>query len=128
MRHRWGSQRLTYLSFALILMWTVYLTVLISSQPPRGADDPGALAVRFEEAVSARDNAEIKRLVFEADMETQSVDRLVSDARCGDRMRASDGHIAVYRADGSLCGRLAIAEHNGRWFIDPWADPLLLGR
>jgi hypothetical protein len=120
---RWGSKNLTYLSGAFLLAWTATLIVLIAHQPPVGADSPDGLAKAFSAAVAGNDRPAVERLINE-DVEPQVIDQLIQQSKCGNVIRATSTHLDILTAGDTRCGQLPIAEHRGRWFIDPWADPL----
>ena len=37
---------------------------------------------------------------------------------------SGSAYLELRGPDGESCGRLPIAEHSGRWYIDPWSNPL----
>ncbi|HCT81319.1 MAG TPA: hypothetical protein DGG94_11245 [Micromonosporaceae bacterium] len=117
------SQLLTYLTGTLLLLWTVIVVVLVSTEPDPGEADPSSLAAAFSHAVRSQDLAAGRRLVA-GDPGDERIIGLLKEARCGSSVEAPGDFLQIVTADGGICGRIPISRLDGRWYLDPWADPL----
>ncbi len=117
MTPRWGSKRLTYLSCAAMVLWIAAVTFLIARDPGPGESDPEALAAAFTRAMSTNDVDGVTRLVA-GSPEREAIEKLLREVSCGDEAGAVGSQLVIVRR-GTECGRLPIADHDGRWFIEP---------
>jgi len=126
-RTRWPLRRTVLVTGALLaLAWITTIVVLIHRSPEAGAASPAALASAYQQAWSDHDSAALERLLFRPP-DRGTVDRLGVDPACDPgpvRVRAvGESHLELSTADGTPCDRLPIAERDGRWYVNPWADP-----
>jgi hypothetical protein len=113
---------------AVAAAWVLLLVYLIHGRPPDGAADPERLASAYRAAVAGKDEVGLERLL--ANPPGTAARALIEHDTCGALvsvrpMTESDRHFLELHADaGRSCGRLPIAELRGRWYVDPWADPI----
>ncbi|WP_213451155.1 hypothetical protein [Rhizomonospora bruguierae] len=113
---------------AAAVTWVLLLVYLIHGRPPEGAADPEHLASAYRSAVARSDEQAVERLL--ADPPATAARTLVRRDSCGglvDVRAVTEGELrflVLAGAGGRECGRVAIAEHRGRWFVDPWAAPV----
>lgn len=116
------------MGLAVAAAWVLLLIHLIHSRPAPGAADPQRLATAYQTAVTGKDEAAVERLL--AQPPGGAARTLIERGGCGALtsvrpVAEADGRfLELAGAGGRRCGRLPIAEHEGRWYIDPWAAPL----
>jgi hypothetical protein len=110
--------------------WIGYVTLTIWRTPPRGEPTVERLATAVESAL-AGDAGRLTRLMPE-NTDPDAVERFAAAADCGPDGSAvavvRDGERNYYLQftgpSGERCGRVAVAEADGRWIVDPWARPV----
>jgi hypothetical protein len=107
------------------ICWLATIVTFIAATPDPGAASPDALAAAYTRAVESRDADALAALLHEP---TESAaDTLLTPGCTMTEARAvvtaaGLGYLSL--SGGGECGRLPIAEHDGRWLIDVWSDPL----
>jgi NADPH-dependent 2,4-dienoyl-CoA reductase/sulfur reductase-like enzyme len=124
-----------------VIMWSlaaagigflILIVVLIARTPDPGAPSAQELASSYQRAVVESDQA-MEALVYSPPEYDEYLLRALREPDgCGDPTKvtarataagAGLGFLELADAAGRACARLAIAEHDGRWFLDAWAAP-----
>ena len=101
------------------VLWVGGASWAISRAPAPGAADPVGLATAYQRGLAVGD---IEYLLYDPPRGTgdRLVAALATACGTGARVRASGAVLALSTVDGRDCGRLPIAQHDGRWYVDPW--------
>jgi len=122
----------TTVLFLALAGWLVMTAVLIYRTPDDGERTTAELATKFEAALRANSVDQAKRLIAAPPDDDEAVSSLLAAARCdgpSTRVHGVDrdprsGYLALTDRAGGSCGRIPVARHEQRSFIDPWAEPV----
>ncbi|MEU4620358.1 hypothetical protein AB0G04_10335 [Actinoplanes sp. NPDC023801] len=107
------------------------VVVLIARTPLPGEATAAGLAAAYQQALADQDTDAINRLTHGLPDDAAAIAVLLSPTPCGGQVgqvRAVNATVdtatlLLYDRSGRSCAQMAIAAHDGRWFIDPWAAP-----
>ncbi len=116
--------------FVVFLGWILTVAIIIHQTPSDGEGSPEALADALVTAIETKDTRAGQRLIADSP-DTDAIASFLAELDCGSGyitagavVRDDGSFIQIAAAGGELCGRVPIAERDGRWFVDLWAAPI----
>jgi hypothetical protein len=115
-----------YATFAGLLAFVIAIVWLIWRTPPTGEPTPAALAIAYQRAIMDHDADALVRLVARPPDDPAALQPLLQPTGCPTEVLAvaADGDQLTLTAAGVGCAWVPITEQDGRWLIDPWAQPV----